>query len=100
MSESYKHLLIPLSAEYRPEPNAIAKFSQRIIENGNVAGDFVISFARITKGQRALTARNPTTGKTLSIPRPTRRAEKPETLASTAQIIELASSQREYDVVI
>jgi hypothetical protein len=100
MSEYYKHLLIPLSPEYRPKPVAIAKFGQGIIENGNVAGDFVISFARITRGLRARTLTNAVTGKTMSIRGPTRRAEKAETLASTSQIIESGLSQPEYDVTI
>jgi hypothetical protein len=100
MSLYYKHFLIPLAPTYRPKPDAIAKFGQGIIENGNVAVGFTISFSRITRGLRAITARNPATGKTMSIRGPTRRPEKAEALAGTSQIIESGLGQPEYDVSI
>lgn len=68
MSPDYTHLLIPLSPEYRPEPNSVAVFGQGIINNGNVANPFTISFAPVTKaGPSARKVRNIVTGETISI---------------------------------
>ncbi|HEV2455456.1 MAG TPA: hypothetical protein VGY98_14425 [Verrucomicrobiae bacterium] len=101
MSLYYTHLLIPLSPEYRPEPDSVAAFGQGIIKNGNVASPFTISFAPVKKaGPSARKARNVVTGETISIPLPSRRTEKSQTLASPSQIIEHGAGRQEYDVAI
>lgn len=101
MSLNYTHLLIPLSPEYRPEPDAVALFVQGIIENGNVPSPFTISFSRVTKGEpRVRKLRNAMTGETIDIRGPSRRNEQPLTLSRPPQIIERAAEQQEYDVTI
>jgi hypothetical protein len=100
MSLSYKHFLIPLVPEYRPEPVGIAKFGRKIIENGHVAKDFTISFAQLRSDLRTRTLKNAYTGETINIRAPSRRSEKTETLTDISQIIEAGAGHREYDVTI
>lgn len=101
MSLYYTHRLIPLSPEYRPEPGAVAVFEQGIIDNGNVAKPFTISFLRVTKGgPRERKIRNVMTGETINIRGPSRRGEPPQTLSSLSQIIEHATDLGEYDTAI
>jgi hypothetical protein len=101
MSEYYTHLLVPLSPEYRPEPDAVAVFGQGIINNGNIASPFTISFSRVTKGEpRVRKMRNARTGETINIRGPSRRIDPPQTLLNPSQIIEHAAAQREYDIGI
>jgi hypothetical protein len=101
MSLNYTHLLIATSPQYRPEPGAIAKFAQGIIDNGNIPSSSKISFARVTKQEgRVRPIRNAMTGQTINIPLPSRSAEQPLTLSSASQIIEQAARHREYDVAL
>jgi hypothetical protein len=101
MSENYTHLLVPLLPEFRPEPDAVSAFGQGIIDNGNVASPFVISFSPVTKGgPRERIMRNPMTGETINIRMPSRKSERPQTLSSPSEIVELAASQQEYDVSV
>lgn len=101
MSLYYTHLLIPHLPEYRPEPDAVAAFGQGMINNGNISSPFTISFSRVAKGESpGRKLRNPMTGETITIPSPSRRIEKPETLSSLSQFIEHAAGQREYDIAI
>jgi hypothetical protein len=101
MSLYYTHLLIPLSPEYRPKPDAVAAFGQGILNNGNVPSPFTISFSRVTKGEpRVRKVRNIVTEETINIRGASRRVEQAETLFNTPQIIEQAAGQREYDIAI
>jgi hypothetical protein len=101
MSLYYTHLLIPLSPEHRPEPDAVAGFGQGIIDNGNATKPFTISFSRVTKRQPSVReVRNMVTGETISIRGPSRRSDHPHTLSSTSRVIEYAADQREYDIAI
>lgn len=101
MSLYYTHLLIPSSPQYRPGPDAVAGFGQGIIDNGNVASPFSVSFSRVAKGApRDRKMRNPMTGEVINIRGPSRRAEQPQMLSSPPQIIERASGQPEYDAAI
>jgi hypothetical protein len=101
MSLYYTHLLIPRSPEYRPEPDAVAAFGREIINNGNVASPFTISFSRVSKEPpRERKMRNPTTGETIIIRGPSRRRDQPQALSTSSQIIDHAAGQREYDTAI
>lgn len=101
MSLYYTHLLIPLSPEFRPEPDAVAAFGQGILNNGNIGSPLTISFSRVTKGGPSVRQmRNMATGETINIRRPSRKVEQPQTLSSMSQIIEYAAGEREYDITI
>src|SRR5580698_8013916 len=101
MSLSYTHRLIPLSPEYRPEPDAVAAFGQGIINHGHIGSPFTISFSRVSKrGSRERKIRNAMTGETINIRAPSRQREQPQTLSSPSQIVEHATGQREYDLAI
>jgi hypothetical protein len=99
MSLSYTHLLIPLSAEYRPDAGAIAKFVQEIIDQSYIAPGPKIAFAKVVKGTPGVRqVPNPFNGKTLSLKMPSRRVDRPQQLADLTQITGLATDQPEYDV--
>lgn len=101
MSLYYTHLLIPLSPEYRPEPDAVAAWTRGLIGNGNVASRFTISLSRITKREPAVRkVLNTVTGETIDFRMPSRKVEQPQILTGASQIVEYASNQREYDAVI
>jgi len=102
MSLYYTHLLIPLSPECRPEPTTIAAFAQELINKGNIGTPFTISFSRVAKREPFFREiRNVATGETIKMRLPSRKEEdQPQTLANALQIIECASSEREYDIAI
>jgi hypothetical protein len=101
MSLSYSHLLIPVSAEYRPEPDAVASFAGGLIDNGNVADGITINFSRVTKGEpRVRQMPDPMTGDTIEVQGPSRSIERPQQLSNAAEIVVRAADEREYDVSI
>jgi hypothetical protein len=101
MSLSYTHLLIPRSPEYRPAPEALAAFSQGIVDLGNIASPFSISFSPVTKGDPNFReVRNTFTGETIRLRMPSRKIGQPQTISAITQIVECVSSQREYHLSI
>jgi len=101
MSLYYTHLLVSCSPKYRPEPGTVTAFVDGIIGNRNVAKPFTISSSQVTKGEpnfREL--RNTFTGETIKLRMPSRKVGPPRTLASTSEIVERVSGDREYQISI
>jgi hypothetical protein len=101
MSLYYEHLLVPVLPNYRPLADAVTAFACGIIENGCVAANPTITFAKVVTGEPLFrVARNPITGETISIRLPSRTIERPESLSGVSEIIGWAHNESEYDVSV
>jgi hypothetical protein len=101
MSESYEHLLVPVSPEYRPDPDRVASFLQGIVRGGHIADDWRISFAKVVKNDApGRQIHNAMTNETIQLPARSRKIERPITATSFSEFLALADGEAEYDVMV
>jgi hypothetical protein len=100
MSLSYEHLLVPVSSDYRPDAGRVVAFLQGTLSKGHVADDARISFAKVVKNDAiGWQFHDPMTNKTIQIPAPSRKIERPIPAKSLSELLGLAEGVSEFDVM-
>jgi hypothetical protein len=89
------------NADECQSPEAVASFARGVIQHDHAANGATIALSPVIKGQpRLRQAYDTVSGKTIDIPGPSRRIERPLPMCDSAQIVELVARQTEYDLTI
>jgi len=101
MGLNYRHLLVPISAQFRPDAATVGRFLRQVVEAGYLGDDYQVVYQQVLKGiPRPREMRNPITGETIRWPGRSRQYAAPQPLGEPEEVATTSSMAAEYDVAI
>jgi hypothetical protein len=101
MSESYTHYLIAESKEYRPTPQSVGQFLDRVIQTHAIGDDYHIDCAGVVKVEPQFRkVRKFFTTKMEKIRTPPRKRSMREQVPTTSRAVALTEQEQEFDISV
>jgi len=101
MSLSYTHYLIAASKEYRPTPQSVGQFLERVIQSHAIGEDYRIDCAGVVKVEPQFRKeRKFFTTRMVKIRTIPRKRPRREQVPTTSRAVTLAEQEQEYDILV